>query len=411
MKIFAFLCVLLIAGTSGWYYRDALFSGGPDSFDIRTEKVTRGDVIRTVSSSGAVRARVEVEVGSRLSGNISEIFVDFSDQVTKGEVLARIDASTLETDVREAEAVLAIARAGVTVQKAAIMRAEASLKKTRADLTRAEALVGRGTTSQSVLDDAQAAHEGAEADLRIAQAQLKNAEAVVTQREAALDNAKIQFSRADIRSPIDGVVVERAIEVGQTVAASLSAPRLFLIANDLAQIEIDAQVDEADIGQVSTGQNVRFSVDAYPARTFQGAVRQVRLAPTREDNVVTYTVVITAANPENLLLPGMTANVEIETGIAKDVLHVSTTALRFRPRGKAESLIAAGVEVPPAPRRRGPGATEGQRQGAIWSLGADGKVTPRKVTIGMENGALSEVSGDSITEGMTIVTRIRAPEE
>jgi HlyD family secretion protein len=334
------LTVLLVAGLAaggGYYFWQQRSSA---KLDIQTVAATRGDVRRVVSTSGTVRALGTVEIGSQLSGNIGELNADFSSEVKQGQVLARIEPSTFESKVREEEAGLAIATANVALQEASVTRAEANLHKAELDLSRAAELVRKGVGAQAVLDTATAAQQSATADLAIAKAQVENAKATLAQRQATLDSARIDLERTYIRSPIDGVVIERTVETGQTVAASMTAPKLFTIAQDLSQVQIEAQVDEADIGQVTSDNTVSFNVDAYPDVTFKGTVEQIRLAPTALNNVVTYTVVIAADNPLGRLLPGMTANVEIVTGEHKDVVVVPSEALRFQPRGPAQAALA-----------------------------------------------------------------------
>ncbi|HXG79727.1 MAG TPA: efflux RND transporter periplasmic adaptor subunit [Methyloceanibacter sp.] len=333
------LAILLIAGLAagGGYY--VWKQQAAPKLDIQTTAAERGDVRRLVSTSGTVRALGTVEIGSQLSGNIGEVNADFSSEVKKGQVIARIEPSTFESRVREEEAGLAIAKANLALQEATVERAKANLQKSEIDLHRAEELVRKGVGAQAPLDAAIAAHESAKAELAIAQAQVENAKATVAQREATLDSARIDLERTYIRSPIDGVVIERTVEPGQTVAASMTAPKLFTIAQDLSRVQIEAQVDEADIGQVTSDNPVSFTVDAYPDITFKGKVEQIRLAPTTLNNVVTYTVVIAADNPHGRLLPGMTANVEIVTGEHKDVVLVPSEALRFQPRGPMQAAL------------------------------------------------------------------------
>jgi len=332
------LVVAAAAGAGAYYYWQQQVAAG--RLDIQTAEVKRGDVRRVVATSGTVSALVTVEIGSQLSGNIGAVNVDYSTEVKQGEVLARIEPSSFETRVREEDAAVAVAKANVDLQEAGIGRAEANLHKAELDLGRAKELVTKGATSQAALDTAVAAEQSAVADLAIAKANVENAKATLTQHEATLDSARIDLDRTYIRSPIDGVVIERTVEVGQTVAASMTAPKLFTIAQDLARVQIEAQVDEADIGQVTSDDPVSFTVDAYPDVTFKGTVEQIRLAPTALNNVVTYTVVIAADNPLGRLLPGMTANVEIVTGEHKDVVVVPSEALRFQPRGPAQAALA-----------------------------------------------------------------------
>jgi HlyD family secretion protein len=386
---------LLLAGSAVGYTRWQ--ARAPDDLDIRTVALARGDVRRVVATSGTVRPLTTVEVGSQLSGQIREIYADHSTVVRKGQEIARIDPRTFESKVREAEATVKVAEAGTELQRAAITRAEANRLKAERDFRRAESLQARGTASQATLDAAVAAFEAAEAELAIARAEAVNAGATLLQRKAALDSARIELDRTYIRSPIDGVVIERSVEVGQTVAASLSAPKLFTIAQDLTRIEIDAQVDEADIGQVKVGHPVTFGVDAFPEESFTGTVEQLRLAPINLQNVVTYTVVIAARNDDGRLLPGMTANVEILTGERRDVRVVPNEALRFRPRGAAERL----AREPPVPGARRPGA------GTIWTLEPDGTLVPHEVGLGLADRAVTELTSGAPEEGSPVVLRAR----
>jgi HlyD family secretion protein len=369
-----FLTFLLAAGVAagvGYYFWQHRSDG---KLDIQTVAATRGNVRRVVSTSGAVSALVTVDIGSQLSGNIGAVNVDFTDEVKKGDVLARIEPSTFETKVRESEAAVAVAKANVALQEAAVERAEANLHKAELDLHRAQELVAKGAGAQVTLDTATAAQLSASADLDSAKAQLENAKGNVALQEATLDSARIDLERTYIRSPIDGVVVDRTVQVGQTVAASLQAPKLFTIAQDLNHVQIEAQVDEADIGQITSSDPVTFTVDAYPDVTFQGAVLQIRLAPTSLNNVVTYTVVIDAENPLGRLLPGMTANVEIVTGEHKNVVTVPNEALRYQPRGPAQAaLVRDGLST---------GVVSlGERGGRLLGhLKAELELTPEEMT-------------------------------
>ena len=352
MRFLLILVVAAAAGAGAYYY---WHQSGPGRLDIQTAEAKRGDVRRMVSTSGTVSALVTVDIGSQLSGNIGAVNVDYSSEVKRGEVLARIEPSSFETRVREEEAAVAVAKANVDLQEAGIGRAEANLHKPELDLGRAKELVAKGATSQAALDTAIAAEQGAVADIAIAKANVENAKATLTQHEATLDSARIDLDRTYIRSPIDGVVIDKIVEVGQTVAASLQAPKLFTIAQDLNQVQIQAQVDEADIGQVTSGNPVSFTVDADPDVTFEGTVEQIRLAPISLQNVVTYTVVIAADNQLSRLLPGMTANVEIITGEHPGVVVVPNDALRFQPRGAAEALISDATATVSTPTASGAG--------------------------------------------------------
>lgn len=296
-------------------------------------EVSRGDIVRIVTASGQLSALITVEVGSQLSGQIAELNADFNSEVKAGEVIARIDPKTFEARVRQSRAEHEVAQANLAIQEAAQAAAEASLREARRDFERKLELAEKGHTSQAELDRVRAELEGAEARLVMAEAQVVNARAVIKQRQASLFQAEIDLGRTQIRAPVDGVVIERNVDVGQTVAASLSSPVLFRIAQDLRNMQVEANIDEADIGNLRQGNQVSFTVDAYPEREFTGSVRQIRKAPIVSENVVTYTAVVATRNDDLKLLPGMTANIEIVTGRRRDVLRVDNSALRFRPRG------------------------------------------------------------------------------
>lgn len=345
------LPVAAIAAGAAWMLGLGQTNYGALSYD--TAEAMRGAIRRIVSTSGPVRAVITVSVGSQLSGQIQEIAADFNSEVKPGQVLARLDAKTFEARVAQAHADLAAAEAAVRNQEAALAKAEAVLRQTGRAIERQRALAERRIASQSTLDTAIRDEEVAKAELAVARAQIESAKATVVQRRAQLTQAEIDLDRTEIRSPIDGTVISRTVDRGQTVAASLQAPELFKIAQDLRQIQIEAQVNEADIGAVAEGNAVAFTVDAYPERRFEGKVAQVRLAATELQNVVTYTVIVEAANEDRRLFPGMTANVEIETDTRENVLRVPNDALRFRPR---EDSTAGGAG-------RGPGAGGGNGEG------------------------------------------------
>lgn len=327
--------VLVIAALAWWWLSG---EDAPDTVQIDRSALSRGDIVQIVSAVGSVRALNTVEVGSQLSGQIDELFADFNTPVEAGDLLARIDPQSFERRVQEAEAGLAVAQANVEIQRAGIGKAEVLHDNARRELERQRSLIGRGGVSEAALELAEGNYRNTGADVEIARAQLRNAEATVLQREAALEAARIDLERTEIRSPINGVVINRAVDLGQTVAASLQAPVLFTIAQDLSEIRIEASVDEADIGNVRDGAEARFNVDAFPDREFSGRVAQVRLAPNEAQNVVTYTVVINAGNPGRRLLPGMTANIDLVTGTKENVLRVDNQAVRFR---APEELLAA----------------------------------------------------------------------
>ena len=390
--------LLLLAGgaVAGFHY---LAQAEPPP-RYRFAKVDTGPIVSAVSATGTVNPVVTVLVGSQLSGQIRELLADFNTEVKSGQVIARLDADQIDArmaqaraDIKAAEAGLIMqraqsdraraeiesARANVANNRANIVRAEAVVKDAERDYQRKRELLGRGAGTAADTDRAQTAVETARAQLVAAQAQLEAAiaaqdaaraafkvsesqiaaaEAQVTQREAAVQQVEVDLDRAEIRAPIDGVVIQRNVDVGQTVAASFQAPELFRIAQDLRRIEIWATVDEADIGRIQAGQEVTFTVTAFPGATFRGEVKQIRLAPQTIQNVVTYTVVINADNPDLRLLPGMTATVRIVSDRRDDVLRVPNAALRYRPPGVAGAGRRADGGGPGPRPRRGPAAAE-----------------------------------------------------
>ncbi len=356
-KLLALAAIAVLAAIAAWFV--FLRDPGTDASGLQVETAVLAprDLSRVVSSSGRIAPLVTVEVGSQLSGQIEALNVDFNDRVTAGQELARLDPQTFATRVREAEANLEVARAQVSVSQANTQRARSELNAAQRAFERAVSLRERGTFSEAQYDNAETAFNGAQAGVAVADANLRNARASLQQREASLESARVDLERTFIRSPIEGVVIDRRIDVGQTVAASLNAPILFLIAQDLSRVQIEAQIDEADIGDISNGQSVTFDVDAFPGVRFDGVVTQVRLAASAEGNVVTYTVVIEADNPRQRLLPGMTANVTIVTGTVSGALAAPNTALRFTPRGAAEALVSQ--TAPSGQGGRGSGARGG----------------------------------------------------
>ena len=316
---------------AGWYA-----SGGPEneSESYKSRAVEAGDIFRAVAASGSVNAVIEVEVGSQISGQIKELFADYNDVVKKGELVALIDPEIYEMRMRQRAAELAISNADLVSRRAQLSSNEAAMLFAQRDMERKQKLFKRGNVSSAMIEAAEMDKQKALDNVQISKADIVNSKANIQQRQSALEQAEVELARTQIRAPIDGVVIERRVDVGQTVAASMQAPTLFRIANDLRDIRVEASVDEADIGQVKSGQVVSFTVDAYPERKFNGDVEVVRLAPDISQNVVTYTVTILARNEDMSLLPGMTANIEIITGRRQNVLRVPNEALRFKPRGQ-----------------------------------------------------------------------------
>lgn len=332
----------------------AMRSGGGD-IRYATAVVDRGDVSEVVGATGTLQAVTTVQVGSQVSGTVSELKADFNSRVSKNQVVARLDPSSFQARVGQAQANLASARANVERQRAEVQ--DALLKRDRA-----EALAREQLLPQADLETARTTYLSA-------QAQLKANMAAVTQAAAAVNQAQVDLDHTVIRAPIDGIVVGRSVDVGQTVAASLQAPVLFTIAQDLGQMQVLTSIDEADIGRVSTGQTATFRVDAFPDQTFQGRVDQVRLQPTTVSNVVTYNAMITVANPGLKLMPGMTATVSLIVRQKKDVLRLPAAALRFRPEGAAAEDRTSRGQSGTQPAASGGG---GQGQGGERRRGADG---------------------------------------
>ena len=342
------------AAWAGWQY----FGASGTTVRYRLAKVERGPIVSAVAASGTVNPVTSVIVGSQLSGQIAELMADFNSEVKAGQIIARLDTESLKAKRKQTVADLEAAKAAVTVQRAQLENVQAALVEAERDLKRKRELLGRGATSSAEADRSEATYEKAKAQVAMARAQIDNAIAQVRQREAAINQVDVDLERSLIRAPIDGVVVQRNVDVGQTVAASLQAPVLFTIAQDLRRMQVHASVDEADVGRVLVGQTVTFTVDAFPGRTFAGAVEQVRKAPQVVQNVVSYTVVITADNPDQRLLPGMTANARVVIDRREDSLKVPNAALRFRPAGAA-TAAAAGA---PAAGGGGPQALESLAQ-------------------------------------------------
>ena len=393
-RLLSALFVLVVAGGLVGAYLYTQSRGNAPRY--RTAPVTRGPITSAVSATGNLNAVITVQVGSQVSGQIKELFADFNSQVKRNQLIARIDPSTFEAKVSAARADLDAAEAAVLNQRAQVERARADVDNARAalasgkaltaksgvamvdakrDLDRKTDLFGKGLIARSDLDTAQALNDSSaaqlesnraqeqalasairssDAQLRVVEAQLKSSEATVRQKGATLRQSQVDLEYTSIRAPVDGVVILRNVDVGQTVAASLQAPTIFTIAQDLTKMQIDTNVDEADIGRIREGQSVTFTVDSFPTQTFQGQVIQIRKSPKPVQNVVTYNVVIGVDNPDQRLLPGMTANVRVVVDQRPDALKVPNTALRFRPPG----------EESPAPARTGalPGRPGGERR-------------------------------------------------
>jgi len=354
------VAALLAAGLAAWLLR-----GGDGATQYRTGKIERGSLQATVAASGTVTPVIQVQVGTQVSGQIKELFADFNSEVKAGQLIARIDPEAFQYKLRQVQADLDAARAAVLnaqanalVSQAAVSRASVDLAEAKRSLLRNQELLAQAfispaqiDTSRALVDTQQAALRGAQAQAEVAQAQIASALATVKQREALVAQARVDLERTEVRSPVDGVVIKRSVDLGQTVAASLQAPELFVIAQNLADMQVQVAIDEADISRVRLNQKATFTVDAFAGRTFDGTVTQVRKAATNTQNVITYTVVVSFSNADARLLPGMTANVRLVTDTRDNVLKVPNAALRVRLVGvepAASGASAAGADDVPA---------------------------------------------------------------
>ena len=307
--------------------------GGDTSSDrsLSTAQPVRGDVTRVVGATGKIVPRDEIMVGSEVSGRIEEVLVDFNSEVKAGDVLARIDPTNFQSRVRQINSSIDSSLADIEVQKASIESAQVNLANAEQQMVRQTGLFERDAISQAQMESAQRDVGVARANLKLAEARLKSAEAGVARLRAQLAEARADLARTTITSPIDGVVIDRKVDPGQTVQASFSAPELFAIAADLSDIQVEATIVESDVAGLEAGDAARFTVDAYPDDTVEGLVEQLRLKSSESNNIVSYTAVINAPNPDRKLMPGMTANLQIITEIKSDVPRLPVAAERFRP--------------------------------------------------------------------------------
>jgi len=407
-SIIAAALVVVLAIAAVLVHRAALAN---ETTEYRFTSVERGNIESTVSATGTLQAVTTVQVGTQVSGQISELLVDFNDTVKKGQLLARIDP---------------------TLQQQAVEDAQASLEKARAQYLQAQRDANRNRELLSSGLVARAAYETTDSTADVARANVKSA-------EVALDRAKRNLEYTKIYAPIDGVVVERNVDDGQTVAASLSAPQLFLIANDLTNMQILTSVGESDIARIKEGQKVKFTVQALARQTFDGVVKQVRLQSATNENVVNYTVVVAVANPEKKLLPGMTARVDFLTESAENVLKIANAALRFKPedesqvvktdttststRTRTSSGETASTTATTSTSTTGSGRTRGANRGqwsrsggarpaigTIYVLNADNKLQPIRVRTGITDGKVTEIRGRDLKEGMKVVAGTVQPD-
>jgi len=367
-----------------------------------TAAVTRGDVVEKVNATGTLQPVTTVQVGTQVSGTIKALYADFNSEVRKGQVIAELEPSLFQTQVEQA-------RATMTRLQADADRAKVEVQDTESKSRRAQELFDQKLISRNDVETAQSSAMQAEASLKSAQAQ-------ITQARAALNQVQVNLNNTIIKAPIDGVVISRSVDVGQTVAASMQAPTLFVLAKDLTRMQVSASIDESDIGRIAAGQKVSFRVDAYPADTFTGTVSQVRLNPTTEQNVVSYTTMIDVPNPEMKLKPGMTANVTIQIAGSENVLRVPNSALRFRPGGSGigdPGSGGSGIQGS-APTDRA-AATSGlggapravsnadRSGGRVWAI-RNGALEPVRIRTGVSDGAMTAVVEGDLKEGDQLVT-------
>jgi len=393
------VAMLVVAGTGYGFWR---WGSGPKESPYVTMPVQRGNISQVVSSTGTLQAVVTVQVGSQVSGTIDKLFADFNTKVKAGQVVAQLNQDKFKASVDQARANLLAAESNLAKAKVTVVDAQRTLERNRE-------LQKRDLMAQSDLDAAQTAYDAALAQLEVNKAQS-------AQAQAGLNQATVDLNNTVIRSPVDGIVISRNVDVGQTVAASLQAPTLFTIANDLSKMEVHTNVDEADVGNVSEGQEVTFTVDAFPARRFIGRVHQVRNAPTVVQNVVTYDAVVRIDNKDLLLKPGMTANVQFLVNRRENVLTIPNMAIRFKPadqKDEAQELLrreqsraAPTLGAKRTSRSPGSGAGGGGRGGGrlvtLYLLSA-GKAEPVEVQLGITDGSKTEVRDGEIKEKDAVI--------
>src|SRR5437879_11718104 len=396
-------------------------------------QVERCDIHDVVEATGTINAVITVQVGSQVSGTIAKLFVDFNSRVHKGDIVALIDPALLKGAVQQASADLENAKANLVAARANLEKAKAGLVQTKADYDRTVGLFKDGILSQQQLDLAKANYDSANATVGGAVANVTQAEAQVSQKEAAVAVAQTNLNYTVIRSPIDGTVVARNVDVGQTVAASLQAPTIFTIAQDLTKMLVYAKTDESDVGNIKVGKPVTFKVDAFPKETFRGVVSQVRMNATTVQNVVTYDTIVEFANPDLKLFPGMTAYVTIPVATVQNVLKLPNTALRYKPPMSPEEVLALyrqyGIEPAGerktasdeavAAERTGPssGAAQNPRaprsdNAVVWKFHADNSMEPVKVGLGIRDDSDTEIAGSvngELKEGDEVIIRSVMP--
>jgi HlyD family secretion protein len=401
------ICVLLVAIGALTAFK---FESGkaPQYF---TEKVQKGDIQNVVQATGTINAVTTVQVGSQVSGTIQTLYADFNSHVTKDQVVARIEPSLFQGALLQAKADVADARANLVAAKANLAKAQAAAVQARQDYDRNQALADSGVIPAQQLDAAKATWQTDDAAVGAAKAQVTQAAAQAQQKSAALTVAQTNLDHTIIRSPIDGTVIARSVDVGQTVAASLQAPTLFTIAQDLTKMQVYVATDESDVGAIHAGQAVNFKVDAFPTQTFSGKVSAVRLNATTVQNVVTYTTIVDFDNPELKLFPGMTAYVNIPVATASDVLKVPNGALRYTPDLAAQQLSALyqkyGIAASSGRGRKGGQPRDQATTAVVWKLDGNKQLEPVQIKLGITDHTTTEIGQvmkGSLVQGDLLVT-------
>ncbi len=451
--VIALVVLGLVGGAAAWYVQ----RGGDQDVAFRTAKVARGDLLISIDATGTLEPEEVIDVGAQVAGQILSFgkdadgkTVDYGSHVEAGTVLAEIDPSLYQAQYAEAGAQVQQAKAALQVANANLEQAKAKLYQAQRDWDRAQKLGPSEALAQAQYDQYKSAYETAQANVAVSEASILQAQASVLQTEAAAQRAKRNLDYTTIRSPVKGVIIDRRVNTGQTVVASLNAPSLFLLAKDLTRMQVWVPVNEADIGKIRPGQPVSFTVDAFPGQTFKGEVGKVRLNASMTQNVVTYTVEVITDNSSGLLLPYLSANVRFELARRNDILMVPTAALRWTPasdqiapqfretagkqttdaeasgavtavasesgggpkaaaRGPSRGGLAQGEGR--GPRSRGPqpgsAAEGGMTRGTIWAL--EGKyLRPVPVQVGQNDGSMTEVQGAGVTEGLEVALGVQA---
>jgi HlyD family secretion protein len=407
--------VVLLGGATKWYQN----RNGKSDAAYRTAPISRGDLVAMIGATGTVEPEEVIDVGAQVAGRIIEFgkddsgkSIDYGSNIEAGTVLARIDPVLYNSDVASAQAQLESAKAGVTRAEADLLQLNAKFEQAQRDWTRAQKLGPSDALAQVEYDTYQSNFEAARANVAVGKASIEQAKRNVAQAEAALARQKQNLSYTTIVSPVKGVIIDRRVNIGQTVVASLNAPSLFLIAKDLKRMQVWVAVNEADVGQIRPGQPVTFTVDAFPGETFKGEVSKIRLNAQMTQNVVTYTVEVSTDNSSGKLLPYLTANVQFEASRHDDVLMVPNAALRYAPA--ADKVVpSARSEAASTGERRGrstgdggastqPSDSEETRPGTLWIIEGE-YLKPIKVTAGSTDGRMTEVHGDGMSEGLEIV--------